>query len=285
MRSDVGPGWRRAAGTAAAAWALQQAFARLAAGARWQRDNYAGRSVSLAGGPAVAAAMLTAVAIDRRCEPQVRDAALLAGGVAAVAGLVDDLFGSASARGIRGHLQAARRGEITTGAVKVGAIGAGGLVAGWRLGDGGVARRLAAGAVIAASANLVNLLDLRPGRALKAVLAMSGAGSLSAGSGRPLAASTAACAAGSAPGDLRGQTMLGDAGANCLGAMVGVSLVAGSPARRVGAILSILTALTLTSEVVSFSALIEKTRPLRWLDRLGRLPDGRDTCPVASRNG
>jgi len=165
---------------------------------------------------------------------------------------------------------AARRGEITTGALKVAAIGAGGLLAGWRLGDGGARRRLAAGAAIAASANLVNLLDLRPGRALKGMLIMTTASAAVRGRGRFLAVAAAACAIGSLPGDLREQTMLGDGGANCLGAVLGVSLVAGAPARRVGTILGIFTALTIGSEAVSFSSLIEQTPVLRWLDRLGR---------------
>ena len=274
MRSDLGRTLFRAAGTVTVARGLQHGLrhglARVADKGRWRRDNYRGRAVSLAGGPAAAVAVISAVALDRRTDRRARDAAILAGGIAAAAGLVDDMFGSPSARGIRGHAVAARRGEITTGALKVAAIGAGGLLAGWRLGDGGARRRLAAGAAIAASANLVNLLDLRPGRALKGMLIMATASAAVRGRGRFLAVAAAACAIGSLPGDLREQTMLGDGGANCLGAVLGVSLVAGAPARRVGTILGIFTALTIGSEAVSFSSLIEQTPVLRWLDRLGR---------------
>ncbi|MGH8890124.1 MAG: hypothetical protein ACRDV3_10280 [Acidothermaceae bacterium] len=229
--------------------------------------------MSLGGGGLTALAVISAAAIDRRTDRRTRDAAVLAGSVAAAVGLVDDLFGTPSARGIRGHARAAGRGEMTTGVLKVGAIGAGGLLAGWRLGEGGVARRLAAGTVIAASANVINLLDLRPGRALKSTLVMSAAGAALGGRGRRLAVAAGACAIGSLPADLREHTMLGDGGANCLGAVLGVSLVAGASTRRVASILATFTALTLASEVVSFSSVIEKSPALRWFDRLGRLPE------------
>ena len=66
--------------------------------------------------------------------------------------------------------------------------------------------------------------------------------------------------------------MLGDAGANALGAMLGIAAAAslGRPARI--AVLAAITGLTAASEVVSFTKVIERTPPLRWLDMLGRRP-------------
>ena len=64
--------------------------------------------------------------------------------------------------------------------------------------------------------------------------------------------------------------MLGDAGANPLGALCGLAALAAAPAA--GArwiILIVLLALNLVSEVVSFTAVIDRVAPLRWLDRLG----------------
>ena len=107
----------------------------------------------------------------------------------------------------------------------------------------GVVDTLVAGGVIAASANFVNLLDVVPGRALKAVLAASTAGAHAAPAtdvptGVVLAAAAGA-AAGLLPADLAEATMLGDAGSNAAGALVGWGLARlgpatapGGPARR-----------------------------------------------------
>jgi hypothetical protein len=94
--------------------------------------------------------------------------------------------------------------------------------------------------------------------------------------GRPAAVSTVAAPAGAALAllreDLGERAMLGDAGANALGAMLGVAAAAslGRPARI--AVLAGITGLTAASEVVSFTKVIERTPPLRWLDMLGRRP-------------
>jgi hypothetical protein len=70
--------------------------------------------------------------------------------------------------------------------------------------------------------------------------------------------------------DLRERCMLGDAGANPLGAAVGVGVVlACSPGVRLAALV-VVAALNLASELVSFTKVIDRTPPLRYLDRLGR---------------
>lgn len=248
---------------------------------RLRRTNFRGRQVSLLGGVAFALASLGAVASDRAILPRVRVAATSAGVIAALAGGLDDVRGSGSARGLRGHLGALRHGEITTGAVKVAAIGAAGVVAGGKLAGGGVVRRLAAGVVVAGSANLANLLDVRPGRALKAGLLAAAPLAVAGGPGGGVAALVGGAAAGVLPADLAERVMLGDAGANCLGALVGSALVAGAPSRRVAAATACVVGLTLLSEVASFSQLIDASRPLRWLDRLGRLGRAGTARPTA----
>ena len=93
----------------------------------------------------------------------------------------DDLAGSGGRRGFRGHLGALAHGEVTTGAVKLGGIGATGLAASALL-DGGALDVTVNAGLIAGGANLLNLFDLRPGRAIK-VAAL--AGGLLAAAARP----------------------------------------------------------------------------------------------------
>jgi hypothetical protein len=123
-----------------------------------------------------------------------------------------------------------------------------------------------AGGVIAGTANLVNLLDLRPGRALKAVIGLA----LPMALPSPAAATALGASVGVIADDLDARSMLGDTGANAAGALVGLALVerTGPVGRAVA--LAALTALTLASERVSFSAVIERHPLLRRLDRWGR---------------
>jgi UDP-GlcNAc:undecaprenyl-phosphate GlcNAc-1-phosphate transferase len=189
-------------------------------------------------------------------------------------GLVDDLLGDANERGLRGHLRAALRGRATTGFVKLGGGIAMALVlAGAADGDRPV-RVLVDGAVIALAANLGNLLDRAPGRTIKWGLACYLPLALVAGTAATGVALgvVAGAAAGLLVADLREDLMLGDTGANALGAALGVAtvLVTGEGVRDIVAI--VLLALTLLSEVVSFSRIIDAVPPLRLFDRLGRLP-------------
>jgi UDP-N-acetylmuramyl pentapeptide phosphotransferase/UDP-N-acetylglucosamine-1-phosphate transferase len=223
---------------------------------RWTRTNHRGRPVSLLAGPAVVLAAVGTADLPLA-------AVAVAGAGAATVGAYDDAAGGRdpSAKGVRGHLAALRRGRVTSGSVKVLGIGAAGLAGAASLG-GSPRERLLGGAVVAGAANLLNLLDLRPGRALKAAAVAA----LLLGQPGPAAAALALL-----PADLGERAMLGDAGANGLGAVLGLALVARHPERR-GAALLVLTAATAASEVVSFSRVIDAVAPLRWADRAGRLP-------------
>ncbi len=218
-------------------------------------------------------------------------------------GLVDDLTEEPSSRtkGLKGHLGALAHGELTTGGLKVIGIGASALVAaaiaiprsanptslttaGRRPGLAGWAVDvLTSGALIAAAANLVNLLDLRPGRALKAAALVAAPLALTGGSGAGLAAAVIGASAGAAPGDLAERDMLGDSGANALGALVGTAVVLGAPRSVRLALLAGAVGLTVASERVSFTKVIATTPVLRELDAWGRRPvDGpaAGTAPV-----
>src|SRR5690606_34387733 len=150
-------------------------------------------------------------------------------------GLVDDLAEDASTRtkGLRGHLGALAQGRLTTGGLKVLGIGTTSLVAaavGTRRTGGAVghvADVAVNGALVAGTANLLNLLDLRPGRALKAAGAASAP--FLATSAAPTTGAVLGAAAAAAPGDLGERDMLGDCGANALGAALGSQVAFAAP--------------------------------------------------------
>lgn len=233
----------------------------------WWRTNFRGRRVTLQEGPALAYGVCAASLLTPGPDPRARAATALAAAGAAGFGAYDDLAGSAGSRGLRGHLGALARGRVTTGAVKMAGIGATGLAAAALLRRGPL-DTLVDGALIAAGANLVNLFDLRPGRAVKVGLlaALPGLASPAA----PLLAPTVGACAALLPDDLAERSMLGDAGANALGAALCAAAAARAPRRVRLALLGGVVALTLASEVTSFSAVIDRVPPLRALDRWGR---------------
>ncbi len=119
----------RSAVLAAAAGRLSYAAlrARPPGGAQtWSRTNHRGEPITLLEGPALAIGAITgAVAGD--VSTRVRIALAVAGAGAAAFGSYDDLQGNGASKGFRGHIGALRKGELTTGAVKIAGIGATGL--------------------------------------------------------------------------------------------------------------------------------------------------------------
>jgi hypothetical protein len=167
--------------------------------------------------------------------------------VAAVAalGLADDLW-SGPERGFRAHLRSRR----TTGVLKLVGIPAVGLIA---------TRRVSGALLVGLAANVLNQLDTRPGRALKAYLAAA----------LPLDA-PAGVAVLLLPYDLSEMAMLGDAGSNALGALLGLNSVKRFTGRGQWVAIGALAGLTLIGERASIGAWIERTPGLGWIDRLGR---------------
>jgi hypothetical protein len=103
-----------------------------------------------------------------------------------------------------------------------------------------------------------------------AVTALSLSAGPGAGDARPLAGAVLGTSAAVLGDDLAGRSMLGDTGANALGAVVGVAALARWDRTGRAVALGVVVALTLASEKVSFSRLIEAQPLLRELDRLGR---------------
>jgi hypothetical protein len=171
-----------------------------------------------------------------------RDAPVTA--VAAI-GLADDLW-SGPERGFAAH---PRRGR-TTGVLKLAGIPLVGLIA---------TRKLSGALLVGLAGNALNQLDTRPGRALKAYLVAS----------IPLEAPKQ-IAVLLLSYDLREMTMLGDAGSNALGALLGLKSVSRFTGRGRWIAIGALAGLTLLGERTSLGRLIERTPGLRELDALGR---------------
>jgi hypothetical protein len=167
--------------------------------------------------------------------------------VAAIAalGLADDLW-SGEERGFSAHLRSGR----TTGVLKLLGIPAVGLLA---------TRRVSGALLVGLAANVLNQLDTRPGRALKAYVAAALAVDAPLGIAVLLL-----------PYDLGEMAMLGDAGSNALGGLLGLKSVERFTGRGRWAAIGTLAGLTIIGERTSIGAWIERTPGLAWIDRLGR---------------
>jgi UDP-GlcNAc:undecaprenyl-phosphate/decaprenyl-phosphate GlcNAc-1-phosphate transferase len=243
--------------------------------ARLARTNISGRTV-----PAVLAApLLAGLVAGLAVRPGAagtseRRLALTAAATAvsmALAGLLDDLRGDEADRGFSGHLRALASGRVTGGTIKMAAGAATGLGAGTALARGAAAWETAA--LTALTANWLNLLDRAPGRAAKVALALGGAFSLGGAPGSPaavgaLAGALTACL----PHDLGERAMLGDAGVNPAGALLGLCLGVSLPRAARLAAIAALAGLTAASEFRSYSAVIAAHPLLARLDALGRSP-------------
>jgi UDP-N-acetylmuramyl pentapeptide phosphotransferase/UDP-N-acetylglucosamine-1-phosphate transferase len=187
-------------------------------------------------------------------------------------GFVDDVLAAGADRGFAGHLRAAAHGRLTTGGLKLFGGGVVGVVAALPIDGGERWRVLADAALIALAANVGNLFDRAPGRTLK-VGTVAGIAILAAAPHRFLLAAPVIAVAAFAAllrSDLRERLMLGDTGANAIGGVLGFALLAAVTFRTRMVILLGLVVLNAASELVSFSAVIDRVAPLRWVDRAGR---------------
>lgn len=248
-----------------------------------RRENYRGARLSTASGLLIVVAVIAVEGVRTIIELLgASDGAtaryrlvLLATVVAFGAlGFIDDALGDNEEKGLKGHVRAALHGKVTTGFIKLGGGASVALViAGAALG-GDAWRIVIDAALIALAANMGNLFDRAPGRTIKVAIVVYVPLALLAGTsatGLALAVVLGA-AVGLLPADLGERSMLGDTGANALGAALGVAAVLTlSPTSRT-VVVVVLLALTIASEVVSFSRVITAVAPLRFLDQLGRRP-------------
>ena len=247
------------------------------------RPNFRGRLLAFPLGAVLVVSSLIALAplavLDDRADldlldPDLRRWFVYVLGVAFL-GLFDDTVGRGgserSPRGWRGHARAVLRGELSAGGIK--AIGALALAAYATSGRGRESLDyLADLSLLLLATNLFNLLDLRPGRAEKALALLAAGLCIGYRTAEPLellGLFVGPVIVGAAF-TLRERAMLGDTGSNLIGALAGIWMleVLSDPARLVA--LAVVAALSVYGEFRSISSAIERVPLLRQLDSLGR---------------
>jgi len=200
-----------------------------------------------------------------------------------IIGLYDDVSDDNEFKGFRGHILALKNGHLTSGFLKLALGGILSLCAaffvisikGHHLGWIFISAPL-----IALVANTINLLDLRPGRALKwwaFGLAIIATYHLLFGEASNLSHVIEGAillvvflAILYAPLDLSAQVMLGDVGSNLLGGLLGLIVILVCPPFVQAVLLFLFILLNAKSEKKSFTQIIADNKLLRFFDNLGR---------------
>jgi UDP-GlcNAc:undecaprenyl-phosphate GlcNAc-1-phosphate transferase len=244
------------------------------AGSRWRKENRRGRLLPVTVGWAIAVGLLGLIVVvwaqvDLDGLRASQTGELIGAAIVFLAGVVDDGVGG-SARGLRGHLRALLGGHLTTGGLKLGAaVLAATITVAWTPRDHLLANLLALVA-IAGCTNIWNGLDVAPGRALKGFLVVALVLLVVDLKAFLLVCTGAVCFA--VLPDLRERGMLGDSGANLLGFLAGAEIVRRLPEVWLLPAVLVVIGLNVLAETITFSRTIEAIPPLRWFDRLGRLP-------------
>ncbi len=187
-------------------------------------------------------------------------------------GAIDDLFGSRSAGGYMGHINAlVRDKKLTTGLIKIVAGIIAGCFSACYFNSGSAAKGIAAFLLVPLSANTVNLFDLRPGRAsffffISSLLILAICSF--AIYDWNICGIMFAVAVISYFWDRSGDAMMGDSYSNVLGAFLGILIVMNLHPAFSWIFIALNIAVQIYSEKHSISKLIEKTPFLRALDSL-----------------
>ncbi|WP_100373419.1 hypothetical protein [Bacillus sp. FJAT-45037] len=198
------------------------------------------------------------------------EALLFVGGIW-VLGFIDDRYGSKETKGLRGHLfSVLKKKSPTTGFIKlIGTIGLA-LLFVFSLDIQSLAEGIRYFSLLVWMPHVMNLFDTRPLRVWKVTVAIF----------IPLLLSFPAPAFflliyGLAIVYLwyvlegHRQAMLGDNGATAVGAVVAIMMIQFTPPQIQWVALFIAGGIIFVAEKVSFSAIINEFRILRWIDRIG----------------
>ncbi len=258
------------------ALSIREKILGMIAEADFVRPNFKGEKIPLAAGVVFFISMVGAVLPLFFLWPTgLREHAilyLLAMAGATFLGLMDDFWGSREASGLMGHFKALLHGRLTTGALK--ALGGGvlALILAVQLYPGNIWRILDSALIIALSVNLINLFDLRPGRAGKVFILLYLI-LLPAALGSPeavMATMTLGVLLAFLPADFKARAMMGDAGSNTLGIVIGLTAVASLDGYFRTGYLAALVIIHIITERYSLTRIISGNVVLNYLDMLGR---------------
>lgn len=189
-------------------------------------------------------------------------------------GFVDDTLGSRDVTGLKGHFKALLNGRLTTGAIKaiVGFLVAMVISTFFSV---DIADLLLNTLIIALFTNLLNLFDLRPGRAIKfysLLILMFFIDAVFTGKFRifmfflPIIGFVL----GYFPYDLNAKCMMGDAGSNVLGISAGMLTILQFDYIGKILIFILLVLIHIFAEKYSISDVIKENKVLNYIDNLGR---------------
>ncbi|MCC5909922.1 MAG: glycosyltransferase [Clostridiaceae bacterium] len=186
-------------------------------------------------------------------------------------GILDDLVGNRNAVGFKGHISCALKGQITTGFMKAAIGGLLALFISIIVSDGLIAILINT-FIITLFTNFFNLLDIRPGRALKGYLIIAALFMMLGitGTSRLIVAIFIGYCLAYLPQDLKARSMMGDAGSNTLGITLGIATVLSFSMNIKYLIFIFLVLIHLICEKYSLSQIIKNNYILNYLDQLGR---------------
>lgn len=237
------------------------------------RSNYRQEQIPVSAGISFPMTLLLVYLAYRLAQHEVAGSQLFLLAIMAISflGFIDDMLGRRDTTGLKGHLGALLKGRLTTGGLK--ALG-GGLIAfyialfisdGW----GSIILNTI---LMALCTNFINLLDLRPGRAVKgiflvgAVITAVAYDTINWALVLPLIGALVFYL----PSDLKARTMMGDAGSNVLGLALGFWAAAYLPLLPRLVMLALLIGVHWYTERYSLTETIERVKILRAIDQLGR---------------
>ena len=186
------------------------------------------------------------------------------------AGILDDIIGNRDVSGLKGHFKSLLNGKLTTGGFKALFGGFIGLVISIAISKN-IYDIVINTLIIALSTNLMNLLDLRPGRAIKGYLVISIVLLFTLGEyTRNLLLLILPNVVAYFNQDLKAKAMMGDTGSNVLGISIGILFVMGYPLKVRLIWLAFLIFIHILTEKYSLTKIIENNKFLNFIDKLGR---------------
>ncbi|MCR8745222.1 glycosyl transferase [Romboutsia lituseburensis] len=186
------------------------------------------------------------------------------------AGVLDDIIGNRDVSGLKGHFKSLLKGSLTTGGFKALFGGFVGIIISIAVSKN-IGDIIINTLIIALSTNLMNLLDLRPGRAIKVYLSISTILFLTlTGYVKSLILLIVPNVLAYFNYDLKARAMMGDTGSNVLGISIGMLVIMGYSMKiRIGWLVFLILIHILT-EKYSLTKIIEKNKFLNFIDKLGR---------------